>query len=47
LVELLTITVLSVFSFVVIGGIVLTKERLNSDGQQFYQYQQKKRKIKQ
>jgi hypothetical protein len=24
-----------------------TKERLNSDGQQFYQYQQKKRKIKQ
>jgi hypothetical protein len=63
-VELLTITVLTFFCFVDIGGIVdhhclnfllfyynstninKTKESLNSDGQQFHQYQQNKRKFK-
>jgi hypothetical protein len=43
LVELLTITVQTFFWFVDIGGI--TKESLDSDGQQFYQYQQNKRKF--
>jgi hypothetical protein len=56
-VELLTITVLTFFCFVDIGGIVdhhclnflinKTKESLNSDDQQFHQYQQNKRKFKQ
>jgi hypothetical protein len=43
--ELLTITVQTFFWFVDIGGIA--KESLNSDGQQFYQYQQTKRKFEQ
>jgi hypothetical protein len=45
--ELLTITAKAFFWFVDIGGIVAIKECLNSDGQQFYQYQQTKRKFKQ
>jgi hypothetical protein len=52
LVELLTITVQAFFWFVDIGGIVASninkaEESLNSDGQQFYQYQQTKRKLEQ
>jgi hypothetical protein len=56
--ELLSITANTFFCFVDIGGIVdhhclsfllfnKTKESLNSDGQQFLQYQQSKRKFKQ
>jgi hypothetical protein len=57
MVELLTITVKTVFWFVDIGGIVdhrwvnnssninKPKESLNSDSQQFLQYQQTKRKF--
>jgi hypothetical protein len=41
-VEWLTITILTFFCFV-----DKTKESLNSDGQQFHQYQQNKRKLKQ
>jgi hypothetical protein len=44
-VELLTITVYTFFCFVDIGGIV-DHHCLNSDGQQFHQYQQNKRKFK-
>jgi hypothetical protein len=51
LVELLTITVQTFFWFVDIGGIATNinkpKESLNSDGQQFLQYQQTKRKFEQ
>jgi hypothetical protein len=43
-VELLTITAKTFFCFVEIGGI---KESLNNDSQQFLQYQQNKRKVKQ
>jgi hypothetical protein len=53
-VELLTLTVQTFFCFVDIGGIVdastninKTKESLNSERQQFHQYQQNKRKFKQ
>jgi hypothetical protein len=56
--ELLTITVQTFFWFVDIGGIVdhhclnipninKPKESLSSDGQQFLQYQQTKRKFEQ
>jgi hypothetical protein len=41
--ELLTITVKTFFCFDDIDGIV---DRLNSDGQQFHQYHQNKRKFK-
>jgi hypothetical protein len=59
LVELLTITVKIFVWFVDIGGICdhqcvtnysninKQKESLNSDGQQFHQYQQNKRKFEQ
>jgi hypothetical protein len=57
MVELLTIIVQTFFWFVDIGGIVdhhclnflfnKRKESLNSDGQQFLQYQQTKRKFEQ
>jgi hypothetical protein len=43
LVELLAINVYTFFCFVDIGGIV----GQNSDGQEFHQYQQNKRKFKQ
>jgi hypothetical protein len=53
--ELLTITAKAFFWFVDIGGIVdhhcsnfllvKTKESLNSNGRQFHQYQQTKRKF--
>jgi hypothetical protein len=53
-VVLLTITVLTFFCFVDIGGIVdhttnnnKKKESINSDGQQYNKYQQNKRKSKQ
>jgi hypothetical protein len=46
-VELLSITAKNFFCFVDIGGIVDPKEIFSSDGQQFLQYQQNKRKFKQ
>jgi hypothetical protein len=50
MVELLTITVKTFFWFVDIGGIAdhhinKPKESFNSDGRQFIQYQQTKRKF--
>jgi hypothetical protein len=45
--ELLTITVQTFFWFVDIGGIVDHHCLNNSDGQQFLQYQQTKRKFEQ
>jgi hypothetical protein len=47
MVELLTITVKTFFWCVDIGGIVDQESLSNSDGQQFYHYQQTKRKFKQ
>jgi hypothetical protein len=43
--ELLTITVQTFFWFVDIGGIVDPKESLNSNGLQFYQYHQTKKRF--